>query len=52
MYGKTKGVKNMKKVLPIVVIGILVISGFGAIVKTGDKNNNLEENRESFVFFR
>jgi C1A family cysteine protease len=40
----------MKKILPLMVIGVLILSGLGAIVTTGDKNNNLEENRETFVF--
>ncbi|MCK5257908.1 MAG: hypothetical protein KAJ69_00205, partial [Thermoplasmatales archaeon] len=40
----------MKKILPLMVIGVLILNGLGAIVTTGDKNNNLEENRETFVF--
>ena len=40
----------MKKILPIMVIGILILGGFGAIVSTGDNIIDLKEERELCVF--
>jgi len=44
------GNKNMKKVLPILLVGILVISGFGAVAIPGRNENKPFESIETICF--
>ena len=34
------GVKSLKKILPILVVGILVLSGLGAVALNNDRNTS------------
>jgi len=43
------GAKNMKKVLPLIIVGILVLSGLGAIAITDDKSYDLKIENESVI---
>lgn len=44
------GAKNMKKILPMLLVGILVISGFGAVAIPGKNENKPFESIETICF--
>jgi hypothetical protein len=44
-----KGIENMKKLLPLCIVGILVLSGLGVVARTNDKTNDLKTKTESIA---
>ena len=46
---KEKRGQNMKKLLPLCIVGILVLSGLGAVAITNDKTNDLKIKTESIA---
>jgi hypothetical protein len=43
------GIKIMKKLLPFCIVGILILSGFGAVAINNNKTNDLKIKTESIA---